>query len=456
MANKIKTAKSEKQTPTKKRNNDVNDTKISSISAINLSLSVFMLVAGILTPPLISRYFPQMEGAVSNLQFGKTAPLYEERGSDSSLAEEDEGRMDESIIKCDEENLSQFYHEEGDSEGAHIFCFHNETLNIYENYHNKVEIVQLKDWEDLMDVVEGDLGVAPHQQSYSQPWAFFSITGERLVGELDDHGSSFDVLKQHGMVLLFEGGSFIFPGVRIGFKRRVDLLTGYPGADQGTTLEIETVSMKPLVVEIQNFITEKECDHIQRVASPEMQYSEVSLMDHDKGRPSSDFRTSQSMFLKAEDEVMHALEARTSSITRVPKKHQEYTQVLRYGNTEKYSAHVDYFDPSLYQQDKSTLRLIDNGRKNRLATVFWYLSDVEGGGHTVFPRFNGAPQPHNFDDCTKGLLVKPQKGKVIIFYSLLPNGKMDELSLHGACPVKEGIKWAANKWVWNAPMDFVN
>ena len=117
---------------------------------------------------------------------------------------------------------------------------------------------------------------------------------------------------------------------------------------------------------------------------------------------------------------------------------------------------MDYFDPSLYQQDKSTLRLIDNGRENRLATVFSYLSDVEGGGHTVFPRFNGAPQPHNFDDCTKGLLVKPQKGKVIIFYSLLPNGKMDELSLHGACPVKEGIKWAANKWVWNAPMGFVN
>ena len=31
-----------------------------------------------------------------------------------------------------------------------------------------------------------------------------------------------------------------------------------------------------------------------------------------------------------------------------------------------------------------------------------------------------------------------------------------ELSLHGGCPVEEGVKWAANKWVWNAPMRYVS
>ena len=82
--------------------------------------------------------------------------------------------------------------------------------------------------------------------------------------------------------------------------------------------------------------------------------------------------------------------------------------------------------------------------------------DVEAGGHTAFPRFNKAPQPWNFDDCTNGLLVKPQRGKVIVFYSLTADGKGDELSLHGACKVEEGIKWAANKWVWNAPMHYVS
>ena len=84
------------------------------------------------------------------------------------------------------------------------------------------------------------------------------------------------------------------------------------------------------------------------------------------------------------------------------------------------------------------------------------LSDVAKGGETVFPRFGGAPQPRDFKRCDVGLKAKPEKGKVIIFYDLLPNGQMDDLSLHGGCPVEEGVKWAANKWVWNAPMQYVS
>ena len=153
--------------------------------------------------------------------------------------------------------------------------------------------------------------------------------------------------------------------------------------------------------------------------------------------------------------MLSEIDYRTASLVRIPRQHQEYAQVLRYGETELYRAHHDYFNPSLYSQDENTLRLIMNGKRNRMATVFCYLSDVAEGGETVFPRFNNGPQPSDMGDCSKGLLVEPERGKVIIFYSLLADGSRDPLSLHGACPVKDGVKWAANKWVWNMPMRYL-
>lgn len=130
------------------------------------------------------------------------------------------------------------------------------------------------------------------------------------------------------------------------------------------------------------------------------------------------------------------------------------TRFAFFFSLRRYDHHHDYFDPNLYKNDPSTLEVIGNGRRNRLATVFWYLSDVETGGETAFPRYGGA-HPASMQDCQSGMSIHPDKGRVIIFYSLLANGKPDPLSLHGACPVKEGVKWAANKWVWNEPMEYV-
>ena len=123
-----------------------------------------------------------------------------------------------------------------------------------------------------------------------------------------------------------------------------------------------------------------------------MQYSGVSLKDSDKGKVASEWRTSQSTFLSAkDDDLLRAIDHRTASLTRVPLRHQEFVQVLRYGRTEKYDAHHDFFDPAAYKSDRHTLGLIENGRRNRFATVFWYLSDVEKGGRRFFRVMGGRP-----------------------------------------------------------------
>ncbi|KAL7552761.1 hypothetical protein ACHAWF_015999 [Thalassiosira exigua] len=300
-----------------------------------------------------------------------------------------------------------------------------------------------------------------------QPWAVFTALGDRIVGANDNPSTGngpgsnshvMDTIATSGVIVVSQGGNWVWPGVREGFERTIQLAPSKSApTKKPRNITIETLSLKPLVVSVKGFLSEEECDYIAEKAGPSMRYSAVSLKDADKGRPSSDWRTSQSTFLSASDDpILKDIEYRTASLTRVPHSHQEYVQVLRYGTDEKYDAHHDYFDPRAYKSDQNTLRLIENGKKNRFATVFWYLTDVNDGGHTIFPRAGGLPPVRNHADCSRGLKVQPQKGKVVIFYSLDAAGGLDEYSLHGACPVGENnVKWAANKWIWNAPMNYV-
>ena len=45
------------------------------------------------------------------------------------------------------------------------------------------------------------------------------------------------------------------------------------------------------------------------------------------------------------------------------------------------------------------------------------------------------------------IAVKPQKGDALLFFSLHPDATTDPDSLHGSCPVIEGEKWSATKWI---------
>jgi len=179
-----------------------------------------------------------------------------------------------------------------------------------------------------------------------------------------------------------------------------------------------------------------------------MESSPVTLMDKDKGKAAKEFRTSsQARLDRAESGTLRDIDARVGGLTGVPKIHNEEVQLLRYERTQYYSAHLDNWDPSYY----SDAAWFEHGHNNRFITVFWYLTTVDKGGETIFPRAYGLPQPQNMYGCEQGLKVKPVKGSVIFWYSLHPNGNTDPNGLHGACPVEEGHKFSANYWVWNKP-----
>lgn len=45
------------------------------------------------------------------------------------------------------------------------------------------------------------------------------------------------------------------------------------------------------------------------------------------------------------------------------------------------------------------------------------------------------------------IAVKTRKGDALLFFSLHIDATTDSNSLHGSCPVIEGEKWSATKWI---------
>eukprot|EP00644_Phytophthora_capsici_P015267 jgi/Phyca11/567221/estExt2_Genewise1.C_PHYCAscaffold_240061 len=217
-------------------------------------------------------------------------------------------------------------------------------------------------------------------------------------------------------------------------------------------LVLETISMTPLVFSVEEFLRDDEIDVILALSMPHLAPSGVTLQDGHENRPATDWRTSTTYWLDSSSHpVVQDIDKRTADLVKVPLSHQESVQVLRYERTQHYDQHLDYFSVDHHQHSPDVLKQIEYGYKNRMITVFWYMSDVAKGGYTNFSRAGGLPHPPSNKGCPQGISVAPKKRKVVVFYSMLPNGEGDPMSLHAGCPVEEGIKLSGNKWVWNKP-----
>jgi len=198
------------------------------------------------------------------------------------------------------------------------------------------------------------------------------------------------------------------------------------------------VSSKPVVAVVPNFLSAAECDAMIRAAEPRMARSAVVPYKESKDkRTVQDVRTSTQTWLMTDSPAAKAVVDRILAYTGFPPGSSEALQILRYEKGQKYDAHLDYFDPRYYGRQAS----------NRAVTVYLYLSDVEEGGETQFPRADGKGPTYDFTSCKAGLKVRPRKGTVAIFYDMDPYGGLQEYSLHGACPVVHGTKWGGTLWL---------
>ena len=117
---------------------------------------------------------------------------------------------------------------------------------------------------------------------------------------------------------------------------------------------------------------------------------------------------------------------------------------------EKYFA----FDETLPFVDDYVPYFTKQVEFNRHVTVLPILGAAVEGGHTAFPHSSSksgiAPGiGETIEECKRGLILKPDSGKAIMFYNRLPTGELDPLSEHAGCSVQEGVKYAANCFTWD-------
>nr|VDD27992.1 unnamed protein product [Brassica oleracea] len=215
---------------------------------------------------------------------------------------------------------------------------------------------------------------------------------------------------------------------------------------------VTQLSWTPRVFLYKGFLSDEECDHFIKLAKGKLEKSMVA--DNDSGESvESEVRTSSGMFLSKKqvsftsehvlsiDEIVSNVESRLAAWTFLPEENGESMQILHYENGQKYEPHFDYF------HDEVNLQL----GGHRIATVLMYLSNVKKGGETVFPMWEGAtnqPKDDTWTECAKeGYAVKPVKGDALLFFNLHLNATTDPSSLHGSCPVVEGEKWSATRWI---------
>ena len=210
---------------------------------------------------------------------------------------------------------------------------------------------------------------------------------------------------------------------------------------------LKVASVTPRVFEIDNFASATECEQLIALAQGNFHkstvYSGASPLHEAQTRSSSNAWLARETAALTDQLYQRAAKVMQldDALLRAPlddgwdraDEHSvaESLQVVHYRVGEEYTAHHDFVYPKMTARHQPT----------RFATLLLYLNDDYEGGQTVFPRAANA-QHHD------GVRIEPSRGKAVLFYNVLPDGNVDDLSQHSSEPVTRGEKYLANLWVW--------
>ncbi|XP_043655494.1 prolyl 4-hydroxylase subunit alpha-2 [Drosophila teissieri] len=196
-------------------------------------------------------------------------------------------------------------------------------------------------------------------------------------------------------------------------------------------LRMEELSLHPYVVLYHNVLSDPEIEKLQLMSEPFLERAKVFRVEKGSDEIGAS-RAADGAWLPHQEtepedlEVLNRIGRRVGDMTGLSTRSGRQMQLLKYGFGGHFAPHYDYFD-------SKTIYLETVG--DRIATVLFYLNNVDHGGATAFPRIN--------------LAVPTQRGSALFWHNL--DGQSydyDTRTFHGACPLIYGTKLVMTRWIY--------
>jgi len=218
-------------------------------------------------------------------------------------------------------------------------------------------------------------------------------------------------------------------------------------------LEWRFISQTPRIFVMDDFLSPEECDFLRNLVTGRLEPAKVVQKADNKWDMQTQVRNNKQIWLTADEErsipLLRHIIKRLHRAARIPDDDAEALQIGHYDVGEKYELHLDT-DPS--------------NDVPRPATLIIYLNEAESGGETLFPTnvearasctgwHEGADgsSVYGIAHCCSTedpnwLKIPTKTGRAVLFWNHDLAGIKDRRAEHGACPVKQGEKWIAQRW----------
>ncbi|KAI1781310.1 2OG-Fe(II) oxygenase family oxidoreductase [Hypoxylon cercidicola] len=215
---------------------------------------------------------------------------------------------------------------------------------------------------------------------------------------------------------------------------------------------IELLSIDPLVIYINDFLSDDEIEHLLDIGTKRLRPSLVTSGSENFIEVlNQTVRQSQTAVLPKKDFVCDCLTRRMQSLLgNVQHMEVEPLQIVKYeAGGDQFKSHMDWFDTP---QNDTSYDIEDSFKpSNRLGSIFAYLDDDCTRGETYFPHLSSVSDSADGEkfaipDGDTGLLVKPRRGNAVFWNNLLPNGSGDARVAHLGLQVDSGTKVGLNMW----------